>query len=100
MKEFEEDIKQIIDLYNLDNVSKDEVIAVLEHAYQLDCALEATFLEKEEWLKEIAEQLTPDPGWWEYQSGLWEFSGELSHYCQSMSLSEAIDKTLIEWVHK
>lgn len=91
---------QIKDLYNLDSLPLTTVIDVLEHAYQLECALEATELSMYKWLKEIADLGSPIPGWWEKYEGLYNFRGELQHYCTYMPLQEAIDETLTEWVYK
>lgn len=100
MKKSFKEIMQIKDLYNLDSLPFTTVIEVLEHAYQLECALEATFLEKHEWLKEIADLGSPIPGWWDKYEGLWNFRGELTYYCKHMPLQEAIETTLQEWIYK
>lgn len=94
------EIKQIVDLYNLDNYDLTYVKDIIDHAYQLECALEATFYEFEDWLKEIANQESPDLGWWEKYEGLYNFRGELQYYCKHMPLEEAIEKALSEWIYK
>lgn len=94
------EMKQIVDLYNLDNYATTYVEKVIQHAYELDCALEATFSEFEDWLKEIADQKSPDLGWWEKYEGLYNFRGELQCYCNHMPLEEAIEETLVEWIYK
>ena len=91
---------QIKDLYNLDSLPFTTVIDVLKHAYQLECALEATELSMHEWLKERASFPAPEPGWWEKQEGMYEFRGKIEYYCNHMPLEDAIDEALIEWINK
>ena len=100
MKHSFKEIMQIKDLYNLDSLPFTTVIDVLKHAYQLECALEATELSMHKWLKEIADLNAPIPEWWDYYYYLWLFKGELEYYCKYMSLKDAINEILSEWVYK
>lgn len=77
----------------------DCVINVFLHAYELECALEATFEEFEEWLAPY--QLFPKDQlerWYEKQYWLYIFRGEIQMYCQIMPLPEAISTVEIEFI--
>lgn len=66
------------------------VISVILHAYELECTLEATFQEFEEWLELAANLAQYNDEWFKEQYWLWLFQGELEKYCEEMPLSKAI----------
>lgn len=100
MKNSEKELKQIKDLYNVEGYDLDKINEIVKHRYWVECNLNMTELNYEEWLKEIASLDVPISDWWEYTYGLWHFSGELEHYCEQMSFSDAVYKVTSEYINK